>query len=109
MVGFRGSKTVLLRLPDFNCQAILNGFAGFVGKVVDSNEVGQMNLVLYRNAIAGSNTGGIRETQELVDFCALDNIRPEVTTIAMHEIDDAWERVVAKQARYRFVMDLGRA
>lgn len=80
-----------------------------VGKVVDSNEVGQMNLVLYRNAIAGSNTGGIRETQELVDFCALNNIRPEVTTIAMHEIDDAWERVVAKQARYRFVMDLGRA
>ena len=50
-----------------------------VGKVVDSNEIGQMNLVLYRNALAGSNTGGIQETQDMVDFCALSKIKPEIT------------------------------
>lgn len=80
-----------------------------VGKVAASNEIGQMNLVLYRNSLAGSNTGGIKETQDLVDFCAANGIKPEIQTIAMHEIDDAWKKVVAKQARYRFVMDLGRA
>jgi uncharacterized zinc-type alcohol dehydrogenase-like protein len=78
-----------------------------VGKVADSNEVGQMGLVMYRNALAGSNTGGIRETQDLVDFCALHKIQPEITKIAMNGIDDAWRRVVEKQARYRYVIDMG--
>lgn len=78
-----------------------------VGKVEDSNEIGQMNLVLYRNALAGSNTGGIAETQDMVDFCARNNIVPEITKIAMSGIDAAWGKVVAKQARYRFVIDLG--
>lgn len=77
-----------------------------VGKVVDSNEIGQMNLVLYRTALAGSNTGGIRETQHFVDFCALNNIRPEITKISMKEIDESWRKVLAKNARYRYVIDM---
>jgi uncharacterized zinc-type alcohol dehydrogenase-like protein len=67
-----------------------------------------MGLVMYRNALAGSNTGGIQETQNLVDFCAVEGIRPEITEIAMSEIDDAWKKVVNKQARYRFVIDMGK-
>jgi alcohol dehydrogenase (NADP+) len=78
-----------------------------VGRVADSNEVGQMGLVMYRNALAGSNTGGIRETQDLVDFCALHGIAPQITKSAMSEIDDAWKKVVEKQARYRYVIDMG--
>jgi uncharacterized zinc-type alcohol dehydrogenase-like protein len=78
-----------------------------VGKVVDANEVGQMSLVMYRNAVAGSNTGGIQETQDMVNFCALNKIRPEITKIPMGGINDAWSKVVAKQARYRFVIDMG--
>jgi uncharacterized zinc-type alcohol dehydrogenase-like protein len=78
-----------------------------VGRVVDSNEIGQMNLVLYRNALAGSNTGGIAETQDMINFCARSKITPEITKIPMSGIDDAWLRVVAKQARYRFVIDMG--
>jgi alcohol dehydrogenase (NADP+) len=77
-----------------------------VGKVADSNEVGQMGLVLYRNALAGSNTGGIRETQDMVDFCARHGIRPEITKITMSGIDDAWKKVLEKQARYRFVIGM---
>jgi alcohol dehydrogenase (NADP+) len=77
-----------------------------VGKVVDSNEIGQMNLVLYRNALAGSNTGGIRETQEFIDFCALNKIRPEITKIPMNGIDDAWTKVFEKKARYRYVIEV---
>lgn len=66
-----------------------------------------MNLVLYRNALAGSNTGGIRETQDMVDFCDINKITPEITRISMNGIDDAWKKVVDKQARYRFVIDMG--
>lgn len=77
-----------------------------IGLVADSNEVGQMGLVTYRNAIAGSNTGGIQETQDLVDFCALHDIRPEITKIPRSGIDDAWTHVVEKQALYRYVIDM---
>jgi alcohol dehydrogenase (NADP+) len=65
-----------------------------------------MALVLYRNALAGSNTGGIKETQDFVDFCAQHKIQPEITKISMNGIDDAWKKVVEKQARYRFVIDM---
>ena len=79
-----------------------------VGKVADSNETGQMSLVMYRNALAGSNTGGIQETQDMIDFCALNRIKPEITKIAMNDIDETWTNIVDKRARYRFVIDLGR-
>ena len=77
-----------------------------VGKLTTPNEYGQMTTVLSRTALAGSNTGGIRETQEMLDFCAIQNIKPQITKIAMDGINDAWSKVIAKQARYRFVMDL---
>jgi hypothetical protein len=63
-----------------------------------------MTTVLSRTALAGSNTGGIRETQEMLDFCAIQNIKPQITKIAMDGINDAWSKVIAKQARYRFVL-----
>ena len=77
-----------------------------VGKVADANEIGQMNLVLYRNALAGSNTGGIRETQEMVDSCALQKIKPEIVKIPMRGIDESWKNVFDKKARYRYVIDM---
>src|SRR2546428_3957192 len=77
-----------------------------VGKLTTPNEYGQMTTVLTRTALAGSNTGGIRETQDMLEFCAAQNIKPQITKISMGGINDAWSKVVAKQARYRFVMDM---
>src|SRR2546423_1672350 len=77
-----------------------------VGKLTTPNEYGQMTTVLERTSLAGSNTGGIRETQDMLDFCALQKIKPQVTKISMDGINDAWSKVIAKQARYRFVMDI---
>jgi uncharacterized zinc-type alcohol dehydrogenase-like protein len=77
-----------------------------VGKVSDNIETGQMSLVMFRNAIAGSNTGGIRETQDMINFCALNNIKPEIIKIPMNGINDAWKKVVDKKARYRYVLDV---
>jgi uncharacterized zinc-type alcohol dehydrogenase-like protein len=76
-----------------------------VGKLTTPNHYGQMTTVLTRTAFAGSNTGGIRETQDMLDFCAMQKIKPQITKIPMHGIDDA--KVIAKQAKYRFVMDMG--
>jgi uncharacterized zinc-type alcohol dehydrogenase-like protein len=77
-----------------------------VGKVTDDIETGQMSLVMFRNAIAGSNTGGIQETQDMINFCALNNIKPEIVKIPMNGIDNAWKTVVDKKARYRYVIDV---
>ncbi|MGC1835222.1 MAG: NAD(P)-dependent alcohol dehydrogenase, partial [Candidatus Acidiferrales bacterium] len=62
--------------------------------------------VLSRTALAGSNTGGIPETQEMLDFCAIQNIKPQITKIPMDGINNAWSKVIAKQARYRFVVGM---
>src|SRR5947207_1901566 len=77
-----------------------------VGKLTTPNEYGQMTTVLSRTSLAGSNTGGIRETQEMLSFCALNKIKPQITKISMNEIDEAWLKVVAKKARYRFVIHM---
>ena len=77
-----------------------------VGKLSEPNAFSQMGLVGARNAIAGSNTGGIRETQEMIDFCALHKIKPVITRIPMSGIDEAWSKIVAKKARYRYVVDM---
>ena len=76
------------------------------GRVDDDIETGQMSLALFRNSIAGSNTGGIRETQDMINFCALNNIKPEIVKIPMNGIDNAWKKVVDKKARYRYVIDV---
>jgi uncharacterized zinc-type alcohol dehydrogenase-like protein len=77
-----------------------------VGKVADDIETGQMSLVMFRNAIAGSNTGGIQETQDMINFCALNHIKPEIVKIPMNGIDNAWKKVIDRKARYRYVIDV---
>jgi alcohol dehydrogenase (NADP+) len=77
-----------------------------VGKVIEPHQIGPFSLLRSRNAFASSQIGGIRKTQEAVDFCAVHGIRPEVTKIPMSGIDDAWDKVVAKEARYRFVIEM---
>ena len=77
-----------------------------VGKVDEPHRIGPFSLLRGRTSFASSAIGGIRETQELVHFCALHGIRPEIAKVPMSRIDDAWTKVVDKEARYRFVVDL---
>ena len=62
-------------------------------------------LTAARRSIAGSNIGGIRETQEMLDFCAENGIAPEVEVIPASEINEAYERVLRSDVRFRFVID----
>lgn len=58
-----------------------------------------------RKSLAGSMIGGIAETQEVIDYCAARNIKSDIELIKPDQIDRAYERVIAKDVRYRFVID----
>ena len=62
-------------------------------------------LLLQRRSFAGSAIGSIRETQEMLDFCAEHGIGAEIEVISADQINDAWERVLSSDVRYRFVID----
>lgn len=59
-----------------------------------------------RKSLAGSPIGGIRETQEMLDFCAAKGIASEIETIPMAAINEAYERILRNDVRYRFVIDM---
>ncbi len=63
-------------------------------------------LVPARRSISGSMIGSIKETQEMLDFCGAHNIVSEIETIKIQEINEAYERVVKSDVRYRFVIDM---
>jgi uncharacterized zinc-type alcohol dehydrogenase-like protein len=64
------------------------------------------NLIPNRKRIAGSMIGGIKETQDMLDFCAEHNITSDVEVIPMAEINKAYERTLKGDVRYRFVIDM---
>ncbi|RYD53945.1 MAG: NAD(P)-dependent alcohol dehydrogenase, partial [Sphingomonadales bacterium] len=64
------------------------------------------NLIFRRRALAGSLIGGIRETQEMLDFCRDHGIVSDIEPIAIQEIDQAYDRMVKSDVKYRFVIDM---
>jgi uncharacterized zinc-type alcohol dehydrogenase-like protein len=76
-----------------------------VGAPAEPMSLNVMSLIGSRRAYAGSMIGGIAETQEMLDFCAAHGIGAEVEVIAANRVNDAYERVLASDVRYRFVID----
>jgi uncharacterized zinc-type alcohol dehydrogenase-like protein len=68
--------------------------------------VSAFSLVQGRKSFAGSNIGGIRETQEMLDFCSEHNIVSDIEMTSFGKIEEAWERVIKSDVKYRFVLDL---
>lgn len=64
------------------------------------------SLVGKRRTFAGSLIGGIAETQEMLDFCGEHGITADIEMIAMDEINEAYERMIASDVKYRFVIDM---
>jgi D-arabinose 1-dehydrogenase-like Zn-dependent alcohol dehydrogenase len=62
-------------------------------------------LIMKRRSLAGSMIGGIRETQEMLDFCAEHGIVADIELIRAGEINDAYERMLQGDVKYRFVID----
>ena len=83
----------------------LDGALVFVGLPENPQTFRVFSLTGARRAIAGSNIGGIRETQEMLDFCAEHGIASVIETIGADDVTDAYDRVVRGDVRYRFVID----
>jgi uncharacterized zinc-type alcohol dehydrogenase-like protein len=64
------------------------------------------SLILQRRRLAGSLIGGIRETQEMLDFCARHGVLADVEVIPIQKINEAYERVLSSDVHYRFVIDM---
>jgi uncharacterized zinc-type alcohol dehydrogenase-like protein len=77
-----------------------------VGAPEKPAEVSAFSLLLKRRSLAGSLIGGIRETQEMLDYCGEKNITSDVEIIPIQKIDEAYERTIKGDVRYRFVIDL---
>lgn len=84
----------------------LDGTLVNVGAPAEALPVQVFSLIPHRRSFAGSMIGGIRETQEMLDFCAEHHITPDIEVISAKQIDEAWERVLASDVRYRFVIDI---
>nr|WP_281174685.1 NAD(P)-dependent alcohol dehydrogenase [Cryptosporangium arvum] len=84
----------------------LDGTFVSVGAPPDPLEVPAFALIGARRSFAGSNIGGIAETQEMLDFCAEQGIAPEVEVIGADAVNEAYERVLSSDVRYRFVIDV---
>ena len=76
-----------------------------LGAPEDPLVVPSFALISMRRSLSGSMIGGIAETQEMLDFCAEHGIAPEIEVIEPGYINEAYERVIASDVRYRFVID----
>jgi uncharacterized zinc-type alcohol dehydrogenase-like protein len=83
----------------------LDGALVNVGAPAEPLPVNAFSLIMGRRSFAGSMIGGIRETQEMLDFCAEQGLGAEIEVIPADRINEAYERVLASDVRYRFVID----
>jgi uncharacterized zinc-type alcohol dehydrogenase-like protein len=90
-----------LPLLDIDATLVIVGHVGMM-EAMDT-----IPLLLGRRRVSGSPIGGIRETQEMLDFCAEKKILPETETVRIDEVSHAFERMEKADVRYRFVIDMG--
>jgi uncharacterized zinc-type alcohol dehydrogenase-like protein len=83
-----------------------NGVLVLVGVPDKPAEVYAFSLIGKNRMLAGSMIGGIAETQEMLDYCAEHNIVSDVETIPIQKIEEAYERTIKSDVRYRFVIDM---
>lgn len=94
---------------DFNMYLNLlkrNGVMVLVGAPEKPAEVQAFSLISNARSLTGSAIGGIRETQEMLDYCAEHNITSDVEVIPIQQITEAYERTIRGDVRYRFVIDM---
>ncbi len=83
-----------------------DGTLVLVGVPEEALPVQPFAIIGRRRRLAGSLIGGIAETQEMLDFCAAHGVLADIETVAMADINQAWERLLKNDVRYRFVIDM---
>jgi alcohol dehydrogenase (NADP+) len=84
----------------------LDGTMTLVGAPEKPSPVASFNLIMGRRRLAGSAIGGIRETQEMLDFCGEKGITSDIELIKIQQINEAYERLLKSDVKYRFVVDM---
>src|SRR5580698_3741612 len=84
----------------------LNGTLCQVGAPEKPQPVSAFSLLFGRRSLAGSAIGGIRETQEMLDFCGKHNVVSDIEITPIQKINEAWARLVKQDVKYRFVIDM---
>jgi alcohol dehydrogenase (NADP+) len=84
----------------------VDGVLVLVGAPLDPLPVVSFSLIMGRKSFAGSLIGGIAETQEMLDFCGKHNVVADIEKIRMQDINEAYERMLRSDVRYRFVIDM---
>ena len=84
----------------------VDGTMTLVGAPEKPSSVAAFNLIMGRRRLAGSGIGGIRETQEMLDFCAEHGISSDIELIPIQKIDEAYARLLRGDVKYRFVIDM---
>ena len=110
--AMRGTFDLIINTvsADINVDALLktlklDGTMVFVGLPENPQTFSVFSLTSQRRSLTGSNIGGIPETQEMLDFSAEHGITSQVEVINADDVDEAYERVVRSDVRYRFVID----
>ena len=83
-----------------------DGTMTLVGAPEKPFPVSSFNLIIGRRSLSGSAIGGIRETQEMLDFCAEHNITSDIELIKIQQINEAYDRMLKQDVKYRFVIDI---
>ena len=76
-----------------------------VGAPPEPQSYSAFSLIMANRSLAGSSIGGLPETQQMLDFCAEHQLGAEIETISADDVDEAYERVMGSDVRYRFVID----
>jgi uncharacterized zinc-type alcohol dehydrogenase-like protein len=84
----------------------VDGSMVIVGLPEKPASVAAFSLVLGRRSLAGSAIGGIAETQEMLDFCGKHNITSDIEVIPIQKVNEAYERLVKADVKYRFSIDM---
>ena len=85
----------------------IDGNLTLVGAPEKPLSLSSFSLIFGRRSVSGSNIGGIRETQEMLDFCGLHNVTADVEVIPIQMINEAYDRLLKSDVRYRFSIDMG--
>jgi uncharacterized zinc-type alcohol dehydrogenase-like protein len=83
-----------------------DGVMAMVGVPAKPLQVQAFSLILKRRKLTGSGVGGLRETQEMLDYCGEHNITSDVEVIPIQQVNEAYERTLKGDVRYRFVIDM---
>ena len=83
-----------------------DGHITLVGAPEKPLQVAAFNLIFGRRSLSGSPIGGIRETQEMLDFCGKHNITSDVEVIPIQKVNEAYERLLKSDVKYRFSIDM---